>query len=82
MNEGFPALVAVRERGVEGALAAVGHRDNGGCDVGSGLPDTGGEALGGFFRAEGALELVRRDDDAHGARPSRAEFTRFYLSTY
>jgi hypothetical protein len=65
VHDGLAALVAVRERRVGGALAAIGHGDDGYLGVGSRFPDAGGETPGRFSRAEGTLELVRCDDDAH-----------------
>jgi hypothetical protein len=65
VHDGLAALVAVRERRVEGALAAIGHGDDGCLGVGSRFPDTGGETPGRFSRAEGTLELVRCVHDAH-----------------
>jgi hypothetical protein len=61
VHGGLAALVAVRERRVECALAAIGHGDDGDLGVGSRFPDTGGETPGRFSRAEGTLELVRCD---------------------
>jgi hypothetical protein len=75
VHDGLAALVAIHPRRVECALAAIGHGDDGYLGVGSCFADTGGETPGRFSRAEGTLELVRCDDDAHRI-PERAEFIR------
>jgi hypothetical protein len=75
VHDGLAGLVAVRERRIEGALAAIGHEDDGYLGVGSRFPDTGGETPGRFSRAEGTLELVGATT-MRTAFPSHAEFIR------
>jgi hypothetical protein len=62
-SSGFRALLSGR-KSIDGYLG-----------VGSRFPDTGGETPGRFSRAEGTLERVRCDDDAHRI-PERAAFIR------
>ncbi len=69
-----PFLVAGRDSRLKGAFAAVRHRKLGGLGVRVDAQGAFGNRGGGFDGGEGALELVRGDEDAHGSilpvRPS------------